>query len=206
MSMQIELAQMEPSQIDEAARTAVMRFYSGAAVDRFDWWTGESYKLRFEVTDKACDLGRLKTGAPLLMVHDSYDLESVAGVILDGWIQDGQAFAKAKFSDREEVAPIWADVKNGILRHVSMGVSIRQSQRIEKDGRLLEITALEWEPQEISIVPVPADPGASFLSINRGQPPQWLAQLMSSRAGASSNEKPESPALAFAARMLKGSK
>lgn len=198
--LQVDFALKEPLLIDEAERMATMQFYSGAAVDRFDWWTGESYTLRFEVTDEACDLGRLRSGAPLLKLHDQYSLESVAGVVREAWLDGGKAFAKVQFSEREDVEQIWKDVQAGIIRHVSMGAAIRESKRIEKNGKLSELIALKWEPQEISIVPVPADPGASFLS--NGQPPEWLARLMSSRAGASSNEKPE-PWQEFAARVLK---
>lgn len=108
-----------------------------------------------EVLSHAMDaaaLERLNDGAPLLFNHDP---DRVLGVVERAWI-DGEkkrGYAKVRFSRNKFAKEILDDVRDGILRGVSFGYSIDEMQ--ERDGAMV---ATRWQPYEISVVSIPADP------------------------------------------------
>ena len=108
-----------------------------------------------EVLSHAMDaavLERLNAGAPLLFNHDP---DRVLGVVERAWI-DGvkkRGYAKVRFSRNKAAQEVLSDVRDGILRGVSFGYAIDQME--ERDGAMV---ATSWQPYEISVVSIPADP------------------------------------------------
>ena len=155
----------EPSTLDAAKRTVELLWYTGAWVTRFSYWDGETYELAFSMEPKAVRLGRLTSGAPVLDSHNNYRLSGVLGVVEKAWIDGGKGRAIVRFSEREEVKPVFEDVKAGILRNVSMGAIVHQMKEVtEKGDRTKKFLAIDWEPMEVSLVAVGADPGAQALA------------------------------------------
>jgi hypothetical protein len=105
-------------------------------------------------------LGRLNGGAQLLDTHGQWQLRDVLGVVERAWIENGVGMATVRFSRRADVDPIWQDVREGILRNISVGYLVHRVVREEREGQPAIVRAVDWEPMEISFVPVPADPGA----------------------------------------------
>lgn len=75
-----------------------------------------------------------------------------------------------------------AKIKAGHLRNVSVGYIVHTYDVTEKAGERPLYRATDWEPMEISIVPIPADAGAQIRSnegIDMGYdtPPQLRQQL-----------------------------
>lgn len=152
-------AQWTPSTISRESRTVTVTAYSGSAIQRIDPWTGELYSLRLGMQTEQVRMGRL-AGAPVLDSHDAMSIRSQIGVVERAWIENGKLLALLRFSEREEVEPIWRDVADGILRNVSIGAMIHRREK-QDDGSWL---AIDWEPMEISLVPVPADPQAVVMA------------------------------------------
>ncbi|MGN7871154.1 prohead protease/major capsid protein fusion protein [Paracoccus sp. 22332] len=72
-------------------------------------------------------------------------------------------------SERDEVEPIWRDIKAGIIRNVSVGYRVHRFERVAKADRTdggprALYRAVDWEPLEISAVAIGADPGAGMRS------------------------------------------
>lgn len=159
-----------PTTFDAAAGTVEVVWSTGAPVVR-DSWDGQ-YLEQLAMAPGAVRLERLNAGAPLLNAHASFDLTDVIGVVDSAWIADGKGHAIVRFSDREEVAPIVADVRNGILRNISVGYKVHRWEITPPaaSGAMETRTAVEWEPYELSLVPIPADPAAQIRSatINQG--------------------------------------
>ena len=123
---------------------------------------------------KHVDLSRLKSGtAPLLNAHNSWDLEDIIGVIESAKVENGIGYATVRFSKRPEADVIFQDVKDGVIRNVSMGTSISALELLEsKEGSPKVYRATKWQPYELSFVPVGADPQAqSFGNDNREEDP-----------------------------------
>jgi hypothetical protein len=155
---------VQPKSFDASKNTFEVMFYSGDPVVRFDWWAGEEYDLKFEVSDKAVDLSRLKTGAPFLKNHFA-TIEDTIGVVEDAWLSGGKSYARVRLSEREDVQPLAQDIASGIIRNVSMGAATLEEviTRDKTSNRKL-VTATKWMPMEISAVAIPADAKAQILS------------------------------------------
>ena len=79
------------------------------------------------------DLERLNNSAPLLYNHDRSERDNRIGVVERAWLENGRGYAEVRLSKREEIEGIWQDVKDGILRNVSVSYRInkkRTSRRI----------------------------------------------------------------------------
>jgi hypothetical protein len=151
--------------IDADKRTVELVFSTakGGDVLRFDWDTGKRYYERLSLDPAHVRLDRLNNGAPLLNAHSAYQLSNVIGVVVDGSavLGKGEARAVVRFSKRPDVEPFYQDVRDGIIRNVSVGyrVSRFEEQPKPKDGFPVRL-AVDWEPYEISMVPMGADSGA----------------------------------------------
>lgn len=158
--IQIRLATFAPSTVNADARTAEVTWSTGAKVRRYDFWDGESFNE--ELVMQGANLSRLNAGAPVLNSHSNTLLNDVIGVVERAWIIGNEGRALVRFSERDEVAPIFADVKAGILRNISVGYSIDKVERVRatEKGALDTMRVTEWTPMEISLVPIPADAGA----------------------------------------------
>jgi len=143
-------ARFAPSTFNADTRTVELVWSTGARVRRNDWRSGQPFIEELAMTEEAVDLARLNGGAPLLNTHGQYDLRDVIGVVERAWISNGEGRAQVRFSARDEVQPILNDVRDGILRNVSVGYQVASLVR----------TAKKWTPFEISLVPIPADASA----------------------------------------------
>lgn len=148
-------------------------FYSGAAVPRFSWTLGGEYMLAFSTTPGAVNLTSLNSGsAPIFYAHSGSRKASrrsararrtvVLGVVEKGWLKDGTASATLRFAKGDEDADrVWNKIEQKVLRNVSMGVRIHKMKETSgTEDKVKSYLATEWEPFEISVVPIGADPGA----------------------------------------------
>lgn len=155
-----------PETVDTEARTVELVWSTGAMVRRRDYWTGKPYDEVLSLEAGHVDLSRLNGGAPLLNTHGAHDLGQVLGVVERAWVETGeggaQGRARVRFSARADVEPIWRDVEAGIIRNVSVGYSVRRFEITEQEGQVPIWRAVDWQPMELSAVPVGADAAAGF--------------------------------------------
>ena len=157
-------AAVRPDSVDIENRTVELTWTTGAKGRRWSWDIG-SYMEELEVSDKAVRLDRLNNGAPLLGVHNQYELRAVLAVVERAWLADGEGHALVRFSKREDADIVFKDVIDGILRNVSVGYAVHQYQLTEEeDDKLPTYRAIDWEPLEISLVPIGFDDGAKVRS------------------------------------------
>ena len=168
LPLQVRSASFIPSSVNKTDRTAELVWSTGAAVMRSDWWSGNAYEETLSLDEKHVDLSRLNGGAPFLNSHRSGSLESVLGVVERAWIVAGEngmeGRAIVRFSEREDVIPIFNDIANGIIRNVSVGYSVRKYEITEEKGKIQQWRAVDWIPAELSAVPIGADAAAGFRS------------------------------------------
>lgn len=135
---------------------------AGAEVPRADWYSGQRYIEVLEVSDTAIRLDRLKSGrAPILNSHARYSLENVMGVVIGDSvkIENGRGLARVRLSARDDIAGIVSDVRDGIIANVSPGYITHAYREEVREGVTYRV-ATDWEPMEISFVPVGADADA----------------------------------------------
>jgi HK97 family phage major capsid protein len=140
--------------IDVEKRTVPLAFSSETPYER---WFG------IEILDhdqKSIRLGRLNDGGAVLLDHDT---RKHVGVVEDVTIgEDKIGRAVVRFGRSPEAEAVFQDVQDGIRRHVSVGYFIHRMVLEEKTAEGEQSTetyrATDWEPFEISVVAVPADP------------------------------------------------
>lgn len=157
-------AAVRPETVDTEARTVELTWTTGAQGRRWNWDVGY-YLEELEVSDTAVRLERMNNGAPLLSVHNQWELRSVLAVVERAWLENGEGHAVVRFSQREDADEVFRDVKDGILRNISVGYSVHRYVLVEGgDDTMPVYRAVDWEPMEISIVPVGFDDGAKVRS------------------------------------------
>ncbi len=155
----------EPSTFNAESRTVEVVWSTGARVVRRPFF-GEPFVEELGMDDDNVRLDRLNAGAPVLDSHNSFRLGSVLGVVEDARLcgdkkKKREGRATIRFSQREDVVPVMNDVRDGIIRNISVGYRIHAIERTEaKDGQMTTVRVTDWEPLEVSFVSVPADAGA----------------------------------------------
>jgi hypothetical protein len=149
--------------INTEARSVELVFSTGAAVLRTDYWSGKQYREVLSMEPAHVRMDRLNAGAPLLDAHSAWSVGDVLGTVErnSASLTKGKGVATVRFSKRDSVQPVWQDVIDGIVSNVSVGYRVYKFQEdTPKDGGIATRTAIDWEPYEISMVPMPADIGA----------------------------------------------
>ncbi|WP_241699979.1 HK97 family phage prohead protease [Tabrizicola fusiformis] len=143
---------MRPATFNAEARTIEAIVSTGAAVARPGYT---------EVLDlRGVDLARL-VGAPVLDGRRRDTTRDQLGMIEAARMTSEGLLVVIRFRESTQAQAVMTDVANGTLRGLSIGYTIEQT-REAKDGTKRVRTATRWTPIEVSIVPVPADPGAHF--------------------------------------------
>lgn len=174
LPMQFRAATIAPGSTDPSKRTFDVVWSTGAAVKRFDPLDNRSFNEVLDLT--GADLSRLNSGAaPVLDGHQAAGVRSVIGVVERASVSAGKGTAKIRLSERPFVQPILQDVRDGILRSVSIGYSIDEATLIPgQNGQPDTIRVTGFTPMEISLVAIPADVGAQ---VQRSQAKTFPVQL-----------------------------
>lgn len=159
-------AEIRPGSVNVEERTAELVFTTGARVRRGFW---EPFDEELSLEAGHVRMERLQSGrAPLLDTHGGWSLRGQIGVIESATLatKDKEGRSSVRFSKRADVEPIFQDVVDGIIRNVSVGYRVHKYERVQegeaqKTGSVPVYRAVDWEPYEVSLVPMPADAGAS---------------------------------------------
>ena len=104
----------------------------------------------------AVRLGRLESGGAVLYNHDH---GALVGVVESARVDsDKVGRARLRFGQSAKAQEVFRDIVDGILKHVSVGYTIHdiaQDRSQDKESPVFRVT--DWEPFEVSMVPVPAD-------------------------------------------------
>lgn len=134
---------------------------------RYDWWDGTEYDEVLSVEAEAVRLERLNQGAPFLDSHCSYGLDNVIGSVVPGTakIENGRGTATILLSKAPGVADTVQKIREGVIRNVSVGYWVHKVVKTEgEDSAIARWDVVDWEPLEISAVPIPADAGSQIRS------------------------------------------
>lgn len=171
MSKKFELPQMSREMVEIRTDsfnadkyTIDLCWTTGATVRRRSWYDGP-YDEELVVGASNVRLDRLNAGAPYLNSHDGYDLAGVIGSVVPGTARlvKGEGLATVQLSRRDDVAGIVQDIRDGVIRNNSVGYRVHAVEKLERDDGSVPLwRVIDWEPLELSAVPIPADPGAQM--------------------------------------------
>lgn len=155
-------------------RTVELTWTAGASVRRYDWNRDRWYQEQLSQEHGAVRMERLQSGrAPFLNCHYTYTLDAVLGVIEQASAPSEGSSATVRLSKRDAVEPIFQDIKDKILNSVSLGAWIHRMEMIApgvEDNADWIYRAIDWEPYEISLVPIGADANAVVRSADPNAP------------------------------------
>lgn len=165
-------ASVRPESLDREARTIEIVWTTGATVQRVRWegWDDRvEYEEELVVDAGAVRLERLNAGAPFLDSHNGWSLSSVLGTVVPGSarVEGGRGYATIQLTAAQDVAGEVQRILEGTVRNVSVGYCVHRYEITKQDGQREHWRAVDWEPMEISAVPIPADPGSQTRSADR---------------------------------------
>jgi len=153
--------QLDVRAVDEDTRSIEIAFSSEAPYER---------AFGVEVlrhNSESVMLDRLERGAAVLVNHDADDQVGVVqSARIDG---DGVGRAVIRFSRSQRGQEIYQDVTDGIRQLVSVGYRIHDYEVEERDNGPDLVTVTRWQPFELSIVAIPADPS---VGVGRSENPK----------------------------------
>lgn len=129
-----------------------------------------------EISEEAIRFDRLNARAPVLDNHrDGGSIHDQVGSVEKAWIEKGQGIPKlmarlriSKISPKEKEVAL--KIKNKIINSVSVGADVYKEKDITEKGDQIERRmAIDWEPLEISLVPIPADAIATIRSLESSE-------------------------------------
>lgn len=161
-------AQVRAETFNEEDRTVDIIWAAGAPVTRYSWDEGYYTEL-LSMEPAHIRLGRFESGMSLLDTHDQYSMDNRLGTVVPGSVrvEGGKAYATVKLSRKQRAEELFQDLKDGHPFPVSVGYrTYAYEKRDAEEGGRPTFKAIDWEPMELSAVPVSADGGAH----SRAQP------------------------------------
>ncbi len=152
MTIHLRAAELRPSTLNNDTRTVEAIASTGAEVTR------AGFTERLDLS--GADLSRL-IGGPVLDGHRRETTRDQLGVIDAAEIRPEGIWVRIRFRQSEAALSVMRDVADGTLRGLSIGYSVEKWVD-SQDGKRRVRTAKNFTPIEVSIVPIPADPGAYF--------------------------------------------
>ncbi|QDY70017.1 prohead protease/major capsid protein fusion protein [Qingshengfaniella alkalisoli] len=152
MTIHLRNATARPSTLDLDARTVEAIASTGADTVR------AGYIERLDL--KGADLSRL-IGGPVLDGHRSETTRDQLGVIEAAELRAEGLWVKLKFRSNQPSLAVLADIGDGTLRGLSIGYTVQEWAE-SREGKNRVRTATKLTPLEVSVVPIAADPTATF--------------------------------------------
>ena len=160
-------ALIQPQTLDTEKREVEVVFATETPIFRFGW--NEDYDEILCCEESAIRMERVNKGLPVLDTHNSWSVFSQIGKTTEVWVNDKrEACARIQFSKRTQIEELFKDISDGIISEISVGYRVYKFEKEPQgEGNRPIYRALDWMPQEISFVPVPADINSGVRSQNQ---------------------------------------
>jgi len=155
------------SSLDAEAREIDAVLASETPVRRRDWESGGFFDEVLSCAPSAIDTARLDSLA-VLDGHRDGSIENRLGAVVPGSLrfEKGQAIVRIKLSRNAKADAVLSDLADGMTLNTSLGYRITATEKTEAPrGGTATVRATRWEPLELSVVQIPADPTAKTRSI-----------------------------------------
>ena len=154
-----------PDSIDIDKRTVKSVFTTERAVLRSPWFD-EPYNEVLSLDPAHIRQERSNAGIPVLDGHDqSGSVLKQLGIAEKIIFTNENPEIEMRFSRKEDAQTAFQDIADGIIKTTSIGYMVYKYEDISEDNdKIKTYKAIDWEPYEISLVPVPADIDAQIRS------------------------------------------
>ncbi len=168
-------SRIEASSFVDEAMTCSVIAYAGAPVST---WEGD-YTLSLDAG--AVDFSRTSNGAGVFLDHN-HSIDAQVGTIIGAELIEGKGVRMdIRFGAHPEAARYYQGAKDGIYRNLSIGAMVQKKKDITaENSSRKQFLATKWQPFEVSLVGVPADPRARFLSQEESPEPEDETEVQGS--------------------------
>lgn len=151
--------------LDDEKRELEISFSSEEPVERYDWWTGETYREILSHKDGDMDLERINVVGVVAYNHDVRNRLPI-GSVERAWLdkETNKCRAVLRFDSDEDADKIYQKIKSGTLRGVSFMYTVGQWEKVKEGKKSIDerfsgpcIVGRGWVPYEIGPVAIPAD-------------------------------------------------
>lgn len=170
-------ALVQPATLNSEAREVDVVFATETPVPRFGW--EEDFDEVLVCEAGAIRMERANRGLPVMDCHNTWSVFAQLGRTVKVWINENrEVCARLKFSQRMQVAELFQDITDGIVKDISVGYEVFKFERIEQPGGKNPIyRATDWMPTELSFAPVQADINSEV----RGQQRTHTVEIISNK-------------------------
>lgn len=143
-----------------------VKFASETPVER---WFGTEV---LDCKPESVRMDRVNAGAAVCLEHQ---VAKRVGITESGSVERGECEAEIRFSKTALGEEAMNEVEDRTLRWVSVGYRIHRMEEKNPESKSPEYRATDWEPMEISLVGIPADPTARVL--RSGIADEWSVEV-----------------------------
>lgn len=162
---QMMRAEFSPASFDKEKRTIDLVWSVGAKGLRGFY---DPYFEELSMDPAHVRMGRMQSGAtPFVDAHAAWRNSAVLGVVEAAKIENGVGTCTVRLADPETIENVDAKdtirkIEAGILKNISVGYNVYRYERqpMAEGEDIPTYLAVDWEPTEISIVPVGFDENA----------------------------------------------
>ncbi|MGE5515089.1 MAG: prohead protease/major capsid protein fusion protein [Bacteroidota bacterium] len=185
MTLQIRAEPISKTAMNAESRTIDVVWSTGVGVKRYDYENDCYYQEELSLDAGHVRLARLNSIGKVLDSHQAWSgVRSILGKVEAGSAKtDGKVgTAQITLGRTADIDPVWERLDQGLITHVSVGYRVYKYEVTRKDGQLPVYRAVDWEPVEISLVAMPADPDAAVLRSEHAE--KYPCEIVSSGAAA----------------------
>ena len=150
---------------NETDNTVEVVAATNTPVRRYDWQNDRYFDEVLDFKDGSIRMERMNAGLSVVDSHNTWGVNSILGVSENARVEGDKLLARVKLSVRKEMEGIVSDIKQGIIKNISCGYRVFKYQVelpagvevFDPEKHVYVYRAFDWEPTEISFVPVPAD-------------------------------------------------
>lgn len=158
MEKNIKVTRQLQADVQQQNSQVVFSFASEVPYLRHDQF-GSYYEI-LKCEPQYVDTSRLEDGACQLLLD--HDWQRSIGVCKRYWFANKKLYASIKFSRSQFAQGIKRDVLDQIRRNVSIGYIVNDYKVVEAIDGIKTIEVTDWQPYQLTICSVPADPTVGF--------------------------------------------
>lgn len=150
------IAEFRPTTVNLENRTIEVVFTTGQGGRKYDYYNDLEFIEELDVTPESVRTERLDKGLSVIDSHNVYEgIKGVFAITENYRFENGSLIGIVRFSSDKDSDVIFQKAVEGILRHVSLSYRVHKYLKTSDErDKLPTLRAIDWEPTELSFVPV----------------------------------------------------
>lgn len=145
---------------------AVERTFEAVAATEFPYQLWPDAREILRCNARAVDVKMLR-GAPILDTHNRSSIDAALGVVEEAWFEGKTVVIRGRLSASAKGKTAADRIREGTISKVSISYRVLKASEVRNADGSIDVIVEEWDPKEVSLVTVPADPYARIRSATK---------------------------------------